>query len=159
MISGPKMKNQFKIETINQLGFVVRDLEKATELWENAFGVGPFQILERPPEEIIYRDRTEVIQIKNGLARLGSLQLELIEVVQGKCCQGDFLEQKGEGLHHIGIFVDDLEEALTTAEQNGMEVLQKGTAAGSISFAYLDTLTLLGIILEFIQIGKTRRKK
>jgi len=153
------MKKQFKIETINQLGFVVRDLEKASELWEYAFGVGPFQILERPLEEIIYRGRTEVIQIKNALTRLGSLQLELIEVIRGKCCQGDYLEEKGEGLHHIGTFVNDLDESLATVKQNGIEVLQIGTAVRSLRFAYLDTAVELGIVIEFIQIGKPKKKE
>ena len=153
------MKNSFKIETINQLGFVVCDIGKTSKIWEQFFGIGPFQILERPPEEIIYQGKKETIQIKNALIRLGSLQLELIEVIQGKCCQGDFLEQKGEGLHHLGIFVDDLDEAIVTVKQNGIEVLQTGTAAGSIRFAYLDTAAELGIVIEFTQLGKRKKKK
>ena len=104
------MESAIKIDKINQLGVVVRDVEKTSKLLEQFFGIGPFQILAREPEEIIYKDKKVTFQIKNGLARLGSIQLELIEVVQGECCQADFLKRKGEGLHHIGVFIDDLEE-------------------------------------------------
>jgi len=152
------MKNSLKIKTINQLGFVVNDIEKTSKIWEQVFDITAFQILERLPEEIIYRGKSEIVQIKNALTRLDSLQIELIEVIHGNCCQSDFLEQEGEGLHHLGIFVDDLDEVLAVVEQQGIEILQMGIAAGSIRFAYLDTTKLFGIILEFTQIGKLKKK-
>mgnify|MGYP000725220617 CR=1 FL=1 len=153
------MTNNLKIEAINQIGIVVRNVKKTSELLEKFFGIGPFQILERPPEEIIYKDRPQTFQIKNGLARVGSLQIELIEVIQGECCQADFLRRKGGGLHHIGIHVPDLDEALAIAKENGIKVLQSGTALGSIRWAYLDTEEKFGIIFELIQLGKVKKKK
>jgi 4-hydroxyphenylpyruvate dioxygenase-like putative hemolysin len=152
------MKKPLKMESINQIGIVVRNIEKTAKFLEQIFGIGPFQILERAPEEIIYRGERRTFQIRNGLARLGSVQLELIEVQHGECCQADFLNRKGEGIHHLGFFVDDLDEALSTVKEKGVEVLQIGTAAGSIRWAYLDTEELLGITLEFIQLGKLKKK-
>ena len=153
------MKNPLKIETFNQIGFIVRDVEKAAKVWETLFGIGPFQILQRAPEETIYKGKKEVFQIKNALARIGPIQLELVEVIQGNCCQKDFLEETGGGLHHLAVFVDDLDEALKTMKELGIEVLQIGTAAGSIRFAYLDTKAQLGFVLEFMQLGKPKKKK
>ncbi|NVM31533.1 MAG: VOC family protein [Candidatus Helarchaeota archaeon] len=153
------MKQTIKIDAINQIGIVVRDVEKRAKLLEQILGIGPFQILERKPEEIIYKGKKETFQVKNGLAFLGSVQLELIEVVQGNCCQADFLKRRGEGLHHFGFFVDDLDEALEIAKEKGLALLQKGTAAGSIQWAYLDTEEKLGIIIEFLQLGKSKKKK
>ena len=126
------MDDLVKIDKINQIGIVVRDAAKTSKLLEHLFGIGPFQILERAPEEIIYKDQKQTFQIKNALARIGAVQIELIEVVQGTCCQADYLERKGEGLHHIGVFVDDLEEALTIAKKQNIKLLQRGMAAGSI---------------------------
>ncbi|NVM53482.1 MAG: VOC family protein [Candidatus Helarchaeota archaeon] len=153
------MKKSLKIDAINQIGIVVRDVETTSKLLEQAFGIGPFQILERPPEEIIYQGENQIFQVKNGLARVGAIQIELIEVIRGKCCQADFLERKGEGLHHIGVFVDDLDEDLSIAKANGIELLQMGTAAGSIRWAYLDTVEKYGITIELIQLGKPKKRK
>jgi len=153
------MNRTLKINAINQIGIVVRDVKRFSTLLEQAFGMGPFQILERQPEEIIYKGKKQLFQITNGLARVGSIQIELIEVVQGECCQADFLKRKGEGLHHLGIFVDDLDEEISIARENGIEVLQTGTAAGSIRWAYLDTEEKYGIIIEFMQLGKSKKKK
>ena len=153
------MKKPLKIEAFNQIGFIVRDVEKAAKSWEALFGIGPFQILERAPEETIYKGKKEIFQIKNALARIGSLQLELVEVIQGNCCQKDFLEESGGGLHHLAVFVEDIDEALNVVKEHGIEVLQSGTAAGSIRFAYLDTKAQLGFVLEFMQLGKPKKRK
>lgn len=153
------MKKPFKIEAFNQIGFIVRDVEKAAKNWEALLGIGPFQILKRAPEETIYKGKKELFQIKNALARIGSLQLELVEVIQGNCCQKDFLEESGGGLHHLAVFVDDMDQALATVKEHGIEVLQMGTAAGSIRFAYLDTKAQLGFVLEFMQLGKPKKKQ
>ncbi|MHA1276809.1 MAG: VOC family protein [Candidatus Helarchaeota archaeon] len=153
------MTKVLKIDKINQIGIVVHDVKKAAQLLEDFFGIGPFQILERPPEEITYKGKPQQFQIRNGLARVGELQLELIEVIQGECCQAEFLQRKGEGLHHFGIHVADIEEALSLAKENGIEVLQRGNALGAIPWAYLDTEDKFGIIFELMQIGKTKSKK
>ena len=54
--------------------------------------------------------------------------------------------------------MDDLDEALAIVKQNGTEALQMGTAVGSVRFAYLDTAAELGIVIEFIQIGKPKKR-
>lgn len=153
------MTQIFKIEKINQIGVVVRDVKERAKLLETFFGLGPFQILERPPEEITFRGKQEEFQIKNGLAWVGPLQIELIEVVKGNCCQAEFLKQKGEGLHHFGIYVDDLDAVLALAKDNGIELLQRGAALGAIQWAYLDTEAKFGIVIELMQIGKSKKKK
>ena len=68
----------------------------------------------------------------------------------------DHLESQGQGLHHLGFYVPDLDAKLKIAEQLGLEILLEGqflTAGGGYaSFAYLDTRQLSGIILELINI-------
>jgi catechol 2,3-dioxygenase-like lactoylglutathione lyase family enzyme len=79
------------------------------------------------------------------------VQLELIQVLEGENVHTKFLREKGEGLHHIGFFVKNLEEELAALKNEGIEVLWRGEALGVTKFAYLDTEKTLGIILELIQ--------
>jgi methylmalonyl-CoA/ethylmalonyl-CoA epimerase len=153
------MTNPLKIDKINQIGLVVHDAKKTAKLFDEFFGIGPFQILERAPEEIIYKGKKQQFQVINGFARLGDIQLELIQVVQGECCQGDFLREKGGGLHHVGVHVDDIDEALAVAKENGIEVLQSGNTMGIVRWEYLDTYEKFGIIIELMQVGKSKKKK
>ncbi len=154
-----KMTKPFNVKKINQIGIIVKDARSSAKLLEEILGIGPFQILERPPEEIIYKGKTQTFQITNGLAFFGAVQLELIEVVSGECCQAEFLQRTGGGLHHLGLFVDDIEEEIAKAKEHGIDILQTGTAVGAIRWAYMDTEETYGIIIEFMQLGKKKKKK
>jgi len=154
-----KMKNPFNVKAINQIGVIVKDAVASAKMLESILGIGPFQILKRPPEEIIYKGKKQTFQITNGLAFLGSTQIELIEVVSGDCCQAEFLRRTGGGLHHIGLFVDDMDEELAKAKERGIDVLQTGTAVGAIRWAYLDTEEKYGLVIELMQLGKKKKKK
>ncbi|MHA1266921.1 MAG: VOC family protein [Candidatus Helarchaeota archaeon] len=152
------MKEIIKLNAINQIGIVAQNAVATAKLLETTFGIGPFQILERPPEEIIYKGEKQTFQITNALAFLGRIQIEIIQVIKGECCQAEFLRRTGGGLHHIGIYVDDLDVELQKAKNLGIEVLQTGTAVGAIRWAYLDTEKKYGIIIELIQLGKKKKK-
>ncbi|MFX1335920.1 MAG: VOC family protein, partial [Promethearchaeota archaeon] len=58
----------------------------------------------------------------------------------------------GEGLHHIGFIVEDIEQELARMENEGIKVLERGVVQEMVKFAYLDTEKTLGIILEIIQL-------
>lgn len=154
-----KVKEPFNVKNINQIGVIVKDARAAAKLLESIFRIGPFQILERPLEEIIYKGKKQTFQITNGLAFLGATQIELIQVISGECCQAEFLRRTGGGLHHIGLFVDDMDEELVKAKEHGIEILQTGTAVGAIRWAYLDTEAKYGIVIELMQLGKKKKKK
>jgi methylmalonyl-CoA/ethylmalonyl-CoA epimerase len=93
----------------------------------------------------------ESASLKTGFLYLGEVQIELIQVISGETLHTKFLEERGEGLHHLGFFVDDLENELTELEKEGIKVLDRGTVQGIVKFAYLDTEEALGVILELIQ--------
>jgi catechol 2,3-dioxygenase-like lactoylglutathione lyase family enzyme len=127
---------------IDQIGIIVKDMERSLKLYEQMFG---------PPFLTLESDVTSG-KLKFGLFQVGEIQLELIEVVEGETIHSKFLREKGEGLHHIGFIVEDLEEELIELEKAGISVLERGTVQEMVKFAYLDTEKSLGIILELIQL-------
>jgi methylmalonyl-CoA/ethylmalonyl-CoA epimerase len=85
---------------------------------------------------------------------MGRVQLELIQVRGSGSIHADFLEEGREGLHHLGFFVNNLEERLAACRARGIGVLQRGTLKRmglTIDYAYLDTVKIGGAIIEFIQ--------
>lgn len=128
---------------IDQIGIVVKDMEATMKFYEKIFGIEPFLTLESP---------TNSVKLKIGLFYLDEVQIELIQVLKGETIHSKFLNKRGEGLHHLGFFVDDIENDLSRLEKEGIKVLERGIILEEVKFAYLDTEKILGIIFELIQL-------
>ena len=131
-----------KFSKVDQIGIVVKDVEKYVKFYEKVLGVEPFPIAE---------STINSAKLKIVLFELGEVEIELIQVVEGESIHSRFLEETGEGLHHQGFFVNDLESELARLEENGIKVLERGEVLGTVKFAYLDTKEALGLVLELIQ--------
>jgi methylmalonyl-CoA/ethylmalonyl-CoA epimerase len=128
---------------VDQIGIVVRDMEATMKFYEKMFGIEPFPTVE---------SEIDSAKLRIGLLQLGEVQIELIQVLEGESIHSKFLEEKGEGLHHLGFFVQDIEKELAQLEKQGVKVLERGEVLGVVKFAYLDTEKTLGVILELIQL-------
>jgi len=143
MVTGSEEKSVFsKFSKVDQIGIVVKDVEKSMKFYKKVFGVEPFPIVE---------SAINSAKLKIVLFELGDVEIELIQVVEGKSIHSRFLEKRGEGLHHLGFFVKDLEKELVRLEKEGIKVLERGKVLGAVKFAYLDTEKTLGVVLELIQ--------
>lgn len=130
---------------LNQVCVVVRDVDKTIEQYTSVFGIGPFRRYEVP----LKRGEAQPT-LKVAMARLGEVQLELIQAEPGENIYWEFFQKHGEGLHHLGFDVKDMEAELRWLKEKGVGVLRSGKG-GKISFAYLDTAHLTGTILELLQ--------
>jgi len=77
------------------------------------------------------------------------MMYELIEPVEGATAYKEFLEEHGEGLHHLSYFVEDLDAAIRYMEGRGYTLLQSGRGIGTVAdggYAYFDTEGSLGIV-------------
>jgi methylmalonyl-CoA/ethylmalonyl-CoA epimerase len=126
-----------KFTKIDQIGIVVNDVEKTMKLYEQLFGIEPFLTLD---------SLINSAKLRIGLFYLDEIQIELIQVLEGES-----IHSGRKGLHHIGFFVDDIEEELSRLKQEGIYVLLKGKVLDEVKFAYLDTEKIFGVVLELIQ--------
>jgi catechol 2,3-dioxygenase-like lactoylglutathione lyase family enzyme len=136
-----------------QVGIVVRDLEQATRLLSELFGIGPFRFIEwpnRPDSKYYFRGKEEKIKIRQAFTQVGALELELIQPLEGeKNAYYEFLHEKGGGIHHILFEVADMDAAVATLSGHRIEVLQAGTGIRpGTRWALLDTQALIGFLLE-----------
>ncbi len=144
MASDDKGESLFsKFSKVDQIGIVVKDMEATMKFYERMFGIDPFPTVE---------SNINSAKLKIGLFQLGEMQIELIQVLEGETIHSKFIEKRGEGLHHLGFFVEDIEKELARLEKRGVKVLERGTFLGVVEFAYLDTEKSLGVVLELIQL-------
>jgi methylmalonyl-CoA/ethylmalonyl-CoA epimerase len=148
--------------SITQVALVVRDLDEAVRRYWTLCGIGPWRIYTyQPPlvKEMTYRGRRHDYRMRLALAQAGDVMLELIQPLTEENIYTEHLRAKGPGLHHIGIAVPSVEEAVAEAARGGLEVLQTGRGyglRGDGAYAYMDTEGLLGVIVEFIEFPKER---
>jgi hypothetical protein len=142
--------------TAIQIGVVVRDIEQSMAALTAIFGIGPFRVVECPPpgreEQQFCHGQPARFRTRQAFADLGSVELELIQPLEGQTIWSDFLAEHGPGLHHIRFNVPD-EKALTTYLQDkGIGKTQEGAGIREGSYwANYDTEKLVGFVVEILQ--------
>ena len=145
-----QQESQFTLPPVYQLGYVVRDIEKACRYYESVFGTGPFSdVIDVNMDGALLRGKPVETTIKVAFVQSGDVQIELIEPVVGKNLYTEFLETRGEGIHHLAYKVDDIEaiKAVFT-EKVGEPIFSRDM--GIMEFAYFDTSEVGGLMIEFL---------
>ncbi len=134
---------------ISQVAAVVRDVDKTVAFLSSTFGIGPWRITEVSRSKDEVRVGEGPYKVKVALAKIGSLDLELVQPIEGGTMHSRFLEARGEGLEHIGFRVPNMDEAVSKLQQQGMRIRQ--SYVGQTGYAYMDSPETGGIIFEIIQ--------
>jgi len=146
----PKMKQTLSLQSVDQVGIVVRDMETTMKNYEEILGIKFPKVFVPDFFNRIYRGKPGNFRMKIAHSMMGELQVELIQCLEGDTPYTEFLEKWGEGIHHLGFVVNNLEERVEAFQKLGVGVLMRGERVGS-KFAYMDTERLFGVIIEFMQ--------
>jgi len=121
---------------INQIGFVVKDLNSSIKLYEPMFG--EFRTLDAFDQEWDYRGRQEISSIKLAFAQYNDLEVELIEWVSGETPHKEFIDAGREGMHHLRFIVENLEQKMQEAEAFGYRSVWYKRFGKGLAAAYLE---------------------
>ena len=108
---------------------MVRDVQTTAENYWNILGIGPWAICEWEEPYIYdrkYHGRPALGRDRIAIADVGGVQLELCQPVAGESIYRDFLEEHGEGLHHLDLLVDDVDNAARILARDGFPSLESG---------------------------------
>jgi methylmalonyl-CoA epimerase len=130
------------IKKVHHVAIAVKNIDEALKLYENLFGVKASKI-EAVPEQ----------GVKAALIAMGDgCEIELLEPLDPSGGVAKFLENKGEGIHHICLEVDDIDKALSTVAEKGCQLIDKKSRkglAGQIGF--LHPKSTKGVLIELAQ--------
>jgi methylmalonyl-CoA/ethylmalonyl-CoA epimerase len=147
-------EDRIMIREILHVCIVVRDVEKTAKVFTEMFGIGPWRItrMHTPSSRASVHGEPVDYTLKFGNTRVGPIRLELVETVEGKTIYQEFLEEHGEGLHHIGVPTPlPFETELEKWRKLGIETLQVNKGENpEEGWAYMDTQKLVGCILEIL---------
>ena len=144
------------LDSVEQVGVIVRNLEKAVEFYSSTFGWGPFEILEIEHRNYFYRGHRSYARLKVALAQAGPVQVELIEPVEGVTPHSEFLKEKGEGANHVNCgLVEDLDNVLAKLAEDGIEPAYRArfkVYGTEVDVVYLDSGKIGGLMIELYQV-------
>lgn len=151
-----------EISRMEQVCWVVRDLQHSMESMWNRLGIGPWDIYASPPsffQDVLYRGKTNGSAMDCARTKVGKMDLELIQPTQGDSIFSDFLKEHGAGIHHFGWMVTpDMNMAIKAMAKQGFLCLMSARIPG-IRFAYFDTRPVLGALLEAFDMDKTAQPR
>ena len=141
---------------IIQVAVVVRDLEAYATRQSQLLGNGPWRVYEFGPHMMARYEYRGMPATGRTLVALndGHPQIEILQPLSGRSTHQDWLDEHGQGLHHVGAVVDSVDAVVAAANDEDVGVLSSGEgfgADGSGRFAYLDTHSRLGMIIEVIE--------
>ncbi|MBI3946380.1 MAG: VOC family protein [Armatimonadetes bacterium] len=141
---------QLKLPDACQVCVVVRDLDAAVAYHEKVLGMGPFVRPEIEYSDKVYRGQPiPDSKWRMAFCSLGPIELELSQPVWGPNIYDDFLKERGEGLHHIGFDVPNLDAALESFAKLGISPIMVGRTPHG-GFAHMDT-SIHGLVVEIFQ--------
>ena len=124
---------------IDHIGIAVKSLEESIPYYEKLLGSKCYAI------EIV-----EDQFVKTAFFMIGQTKIELLESTDPEGPLGSFIEKKGEGIHHIAFAVDNTDEALIDAKENGFALIDKRSRKGAenMNIGFLHPKSTHGILVE-----------
>ena len=140
---------------VGHIGVVVRDIEQVVKYYSSVFGMGPFEIYDfEPIKTWIHGKEVKPFRMKIAVADAGSAKLELLQVINGNPPHRDFLNTHGEGLQHLGFYVENYDEWRSYVDREGIDLLYEAEieddVRGKRRAFYMNSGDIGGVLFEII---------
>ena len=130
------------LKNIDHIGVAVKNIDEALKFWEDTLGIkchGTEEVAEQ--------------KVKTAFLPVDDTEFELLEGTSEDSPITKFIEKKGEGLQHIAIRVDNIEEALKELKEKGVRLIDETPryGAGGAKIAFIHPKASGGVLLELCQ--------
>jgi len=140
---------------IDHVGIACRDLRKSIDLYRETFGLGVVTVEVHEDQGV----REAMLAVGSGVSapgEPGAGYVQLLEPLGPDTPVGKFLARRGEGIHHIGYGVADINQALAAiggGSRGGIRLIDERPRHGSMgaSIAFLHPADLGGVLTELVQ--------
>ncbi|HEX5574032.1 MAG TPA: methylmalonyl-CoA epimerase [Nitrososphaeraceae archaeon] len=126
---------------VDHVAIAVNSVSEALKNYEKILKIDKIDIEEVPTE-----------RVKVAILRLEDTRIELMEPTAEDSPIKKFLTDRGEGIHHIAITADDIENDVERASANGTRMIgniRTGSYGRKITFIHPKSMN--GVLTEFCQ--------
>jgi methylmalonyl-CoA/ethylmalonyl-CoA epimerase len=127
---------------INHLGIATKGIDEALRFWADALDL-----------ENVYTEIVEDQKVRVAMLPIGECRIELLEPTSDDSPISKFLENRGPGIHHIAVEVDDIRSVLANLKSRGFRLIDElpRTGAEGCLVAFVHPSSAGGVLLELIQ--------
>ena len=128
------------ITHIEHLGIAVKSLETAIPYYEKVLDLKCYNIEEVADQKV-----------KTAFFMVGQTKIELLEPTSPESTIAKFIENRGEGIHHLAFAVPDTGEALKELEEKEIRLIDKAPRPGAeqLMIGFAHPKATCGVLTEF----------
>jgi methylmalonyl-CoA epimerase len=136
------MKNSQESYSIAHMAVAVPNLKEALQSVEDVLGLRASAVEEVAEQKV----RTQFVQI-------GSLRVEFLEPTSSDSPISKFLQKRKGGIHHLAIYVSDLEKKLKELKKKGVALIHETPQLGAegCRMAFIHPSAMNGVLVELIE--------
>ncbi len=127
---------------IDHIGIAVKSLTEAVKVYENAVGL-----------RLAGFDEVDEQGVRVAMLDIGESRFELLEPTRPDSPIEKFMTKRGEGIHHIAVQVDNIEEALQRLKTAGVRLIDETPKRGAHNtrVAFVHPASTHGVLMELVQ--------
>lgn len=142
----------FQLPELHHIGIVVRDRDATIRYYRDIMGITSFFSYDSPMPRALVHGKPTPCALRVGFALLGNTVIELLQPLDRVSPYFHFLEEHGEGMHHLGFLVPDVDDYMAKLQEKGPHLLlESAEPAANTKMVLLEGNGLSGVPLEFIQ--------
>ncbi|KAF0824724.1 lactoylglutathione lyase [Cytobacillus firmus] len=130
------------IKKVDHIGIAVRSIDEALPFYTETLKL-----------EFLGLEEVDSQGVKVAFIKAGETKLELLEPISEESPIAKFIEKRGEGLHHVALGVDSIQERINEMIEQGIWMLQDEPkiGAGGAHVAFMHPKSAGGILYEFCE--------
>jgi methylmalonyl-CoA/ethylmalonyl-CoA epimerase len=130
------------VKSLNHVGIAVRSIEQQRPFYENELGAR-FECIEDIPSQ----------KARVAFFRVNDIWLELLEPTDPASTIQNFLDKRGEGLHHLAFTVDDIRSRIAELKQSGLRMIDEAPRPGAhhMQIAFIHPKSTFGVLTELCE--------
>ena len=128
---------------ISHLGIAVKDLESSILLWSILLRDSPMLVTDVPDQKVR-------VAIFPSASSTSGGRIELVAPTSVDSPISRFLSSRGEGMHHVCVYVDNLESRLCELKAAGVRLIDETPRIGAEGhrIAFVHPIGTNGVLLE-----------
>ena len=132
-----------KVKRINHVAIVVEDIEESLSFWRDTLGMELLELREVPAEHS-----------RVAFLPLGGTEIELVQPTTDDSGIAKYLAKRGQGMHHLCIEVDNIDEIMTSLINKGIRMINETprTTSDGKRYAFVHPESANGVLVELYQL-------
>lgn len=131
-----------KVLKPDHVGIAIKNLDEGIKFYTEVLGL-----------QLTGRETLAARNVEIAFLKCGDTELELVQPLSPEAAVAKHIEEKGEGIYHLALEVDRIEDALAELKDKGLKLRDEKPrqGGGGAKIAFLEPESAFGVTLELVE--------